>query len=431
MGPDGLIRPWSWPCFSRIPVALLLAFAACDAPPAPTGTLHTDSAGIRIATVVTPLGGAGEGWTVDELLAEIGAIDGPPEYQFADLVAAVRLGNGDIVVADRGASELRSYDAGGTFRWRAGREGEGPGEFRRLDFLGRTAGDSLVTYDPMLLRLQIFGPGGQLSRTFRTELPRDIGSPGGSAPDRVVGVADGRLIVRFVELDDEAVPGIARWIDYRLVAVDLTDGSTTSLILVDGEEVELRVGDGGGYSEEPYAFGNMPEFGAAAGTVAVIDTEAYQVRLVSPLDGAVEQIIRREVAPRAVTDAVFEAELEGIVRMVFPNPDAAPAEQVDGLRQMWRGFARAPLLPVLRSVHVDARDNVWVAPFHLAGADPAPFDVFAPDGTWLGTVALPMGMARAYIHYRSPYMEIGEDYVLGVWTDELDVQYVRMYRLTK
>ncbi len=419
-------------CVSAVlSTTLLLTAAACDTQPVPTGTLHTDSAGIRIATAITPLAGPGEAWTAGELLAEIGTIDGPPEYQFADVVAAVRLDNGDIVVADRGASEIRSYDAEGTFQWRAGREGEGPGEFRRLDFLGRMAGDSLVTYDPMLLRIQVFGPGGRLSRTFRAELPRDVGSPGGSAPDRAVGVADGRLIVRFVELDDDAVPGIARWIDYRLVAVDLTDGSTTSLIVVDGEEVDLRVGDGNGYSEEYYVFGNMPEFGAAAGTVAVIDTEAYRVRLASPLDGAVERIIRREVSPRAVTDAVFEAELDGIVEMVFSTPDAAPAEEVDMFRRRWRGYTRAPVLPVLRSVHVDAQGHVWVAPFHLAGADPAPFDVFAPDGTWLGTVALPPGLVRAYIHYRSPYMEIGEDYVLGVWTGQLDVQYVRMYRLNR
>ena len=114
------------PYFSCLSATLLLIAAGCDAPPTPTGTLHTDSAGIQIATAVTPLRSAGEGWTVGELLAEIGNVDGPPEYQFADVVAAVRLDNGDIVVADRGASELRSYDAEGNFRWRVGRGGRGP-----------------------------------------------------------------------------------------------------------------------------------------------------------------------------------------------------------------------------------------------------------------------------------------------------------------
>ncbi len=59
------------------------------------------------------------------------------------------------------------------------------------------------------------------------------------------------------------------------------------------------------------------------------------------------------------------------------------------------------------------------------------FEVFAPDGTWLGSVELPPGLERGFIQYQAPYMEIGTDYVLGVWRDELDVQYVRMYRLNR
>ena len=408
--------------------AILLAATACDSAPDFTHTIHTDSAGISIATAVTPLWGPGEGWTVEaEPFVEIGTVSGAPEYQLANVAAAVRLSNGDIVVADRGASELRRYDAEGVFLWSTGREGEGPGEFESLDFLGTMPGDSLVTYDWELLRIQVFDPGGRLVRTLRAELPSDVGSAGGSAPDRAVGVVDGRLIVRFAEMAGGTTTGIVRWIDYRLVALDLTDGSATSLIVVGGEEVEVVRRDDGGLADSRYVFGNMPEFGAAAGRVAVIDTEAWRVRLVSPLDGSIKRIVRREVAPREATDAVYEAHMEGIVGMVAQT--GAPAEQVDFVRRMWSEYPRAPTLPVLRSVHVDAAGHVWLAPYYVAGADPPPFEVFAPDGTWLGTVALPPGLERGFIQYQAPYMEIGTDYVLGVWKDELDVQYVRLYRL--
>ena len=60
--------------------------------------------------------------------------------------------------------------------------------------------------------------------------------------------------------------------------------------------------------------------------------------------------------------------------------------------------------------------------------DPPPFEIHAPDGTWLGSVALPPGLERGFIQYQAPYMEIGTEYVLGVWRDELDVQYVRLHR---
>ena len=132
-----------------------------------------------------------------------------------------------------------------------------------------------------------------------------------------------------------------------------------------------------------------------------------------------------------MTDALFEAHLDGIARIAFADPESAPPEQLSGLKQMWRGFPRAPTVPVLRSVHMDVQGNLWVAPFYLAGAEPPPFEVFAPDGTWLGSVALPPGLDRGFIQYQAPYMEIGADYVLGVWNDELDVPYVRMYRLRK
>ena len=411
---------------------ILLTAAACDTAPAPVHTMHTDSAGIPIATVVEPLWGPGEGWTVpDEPLVEIGTVDGPLEYQFGEVVAAARLSNGDIVVADRTASELRSYDATGDFKWRAGRFGQGPGEFESLDFVGTTAGDSLVTYDERLMRVQLFDADGRVVRSFDLRTQRfdaddagDVPSPEDlSGPDRAVGVVGRYLIVRFMELGDQRTSGVVRWIDERPVAVALGDGSATYLIVVGGEEVMMR----GGRRQGRYVFSNYPEFGASAGRVAVIDTGAWSIRVLSPVDGTIERIVRRDLEPREVTGAVFEEHLAGIMDMV----GNVPREAIDRVEQIWRDHPRAPVLPVLRSIHVDATGNLWVAPYYLAGAEPPPFEIHAPDGTWLGSVSVPPGLQRAFIQYQAPYMEIGEDYILGVWTDDLDVQYVRMYELRK
>ena len=408
---------------------ILLTTAACDTAPAPIHTIHTDSAGIPIVTSVAPQWGSGDGWTVDaEPLVEIGTVTGAPEYQFSDVVAAVRLSNGNIVVADRGASELRTYDAAGTFQWVVGRGGEGPGEFRSLDFLGTTAGDSLVTYDRRLLRMQLFDGDGGLGRTIRVALPRGDAAPGGSAPDKAVGLADGHLVVRFIEESSNTGTGILRWLNERIVAVDLKDGSAAALIVAPGPQVDAKPRDGGGVYRDRYMFNKTPQFGAAADAVAVIDTEAWSVQVLSPVDGTTERIVRREIVPIESTDAHVESHVQGILDLL---PDDAPAEQVDFVEQMWRGYRRAPALPVLRSVHVDAAGNLWLAPYYLTGADPPPFEIHAPDGTWLGSVSVPPGLQRAFIPYQDPYMEIGEDYILGVWTDDLDVQYVRMYGINK
>ena len=411
---------------------IFMAGAGCDSASPRIHTMHADSAGIAIATAVEPLWGPDEGWTVESgPLLEIGTVTGAPEYQFTDVVAAVRLSNGDIVVAERAASELRRYDAAGNFLWRAGRSGEGPGEFRSLDFVGITAGDSLVTYDGALLRAQLFDPQGRVARSHRVAITEGEAAGQVTLADKAVGVVDGLLIMRFIDPGDEVPIGVVRWPLERVAALDLADGAVRSLIVVPGEEQVVRAREEEGLSQRTVVFFKGPEYGAGAGRLAVIDTEAWSVRLISPHDGATTAVFRREVVPREATAALFELHLDGIVELVFPEPGQTAAEDVDGLRRMWRGRPRAPYLPVLRSIHVDGTGHLWLQPYYVAGADPPPFEILAPDGTWLGGVTLPPGLHRAFIQYQAPYMEIGDDYVLGVWTDELDVQYVRMYRIDK
>lgn len=413
-------------------MAISVAVAGCDSASPPVHTIHTDSAGIPIATAVEPLWGAGEGWTVEpEPLLEIGTVTGAPEYMFTDVVAPVRLSNGDIVVAERAASELRSYDAAGNFQWRAGRSGEGPGEFRSLDFVGTTAGDSLVTYDGALLRAQLFDPQGRMERSYRVAISEGEVAGRATMADKAVGVVEGLLVVRFNESGDEVPTGVVRWPLERLAALDLADGAVRSLIVLPGYEAYVEAREEEGVSHGYYAFSKGPEYGAGAGRLAVIDTEAWSVRLISPHGGATTAVLRRDVPPRAATAALFDLHLDGIVKMAFADPEQAATEDVERVRRMWRGFPRAPRLPVLRSIHVDGAGHLWLQPYYVAGAEPSPLEILAPDGTWLGSVSLPPGLRRAFIQYQAPYMEIGDDYVLGVWTDELDVQYVRMYRINK
>ncbi len=430
-GPAATPATRGWSCM-WLGVAATLAALACEPGAIPAPVVRSDSAGIPIATVTAPAWGPGEGWTVQpEPLVAIGTVTGAPEYQFADVAAAVRLANGDIVVADGGAHELRAYDPTGAFRWATGRFGEGPGEFQSLDFVGVFAGDSLVTYDNALVRVQVFDAHGAPVRTLRVALAHDEAEQQTAVPDKVVGVVGDQLVFRFVEYGDDMPTGIVRWPLERVVALDLADGSTRSLMLVPGHEAEVTVREGGRYSIASYVFFKGPEFGAGAGRVAMIDTEAWSVRLASPRDGAIDAIVRRDVVPLEATAALLDLHLDGIVKIAFPDPDQAAPEDVDGLRRMWRERPRATTLPVLRSVHVDATGHVWLQPYFVAGAEPPPFEVHAPDGTWLGAVSLPQGLDRAFVQYQTPYLEIGADYVLGVWKGELDVQQVRMYRIAK
>jgi hypothetical protein len=76
----------------------------------------------------------------------------------------------------------------------------------------------------------------------------------------------------------------------------------------------------------------------------------------------------------------------------------------------------------VEGVRVDALGNVWLAEPRLLGTEPGSWIVFDAEGRQLGTVAMPAGF--------DPY-EIGPDYVLGLWKDELDVEHIRLYSLHK
>ena len=71
----------------------------------------------------------------------------------------------------------------------------------------------------------------------------------------------------------------------------------------------------------------------------------------------------------------------------------------------------------------DQVDNLWVGRRMARPGRTEYFDVFDVNGHWLSTVHLPsdLGLVR----------EIGEDFVLAVWWDDLGVPYVRLYRLVK
>ena len=58
-------------------------------------------------------------------------MDGEDPYLFRYAWDATKLSDGRIVVADRSTSELRVFDAAGTYLATWGGLGEGPGEFPR------------------------------------------------------------------------------------------------------------------------------------------------------------------------------------------------------------------------------------------------------------------------------------------------------------
>jgi len=80
-----------------------------------------------------------------------------------------------------------------------------------------------------------------------------------------------------------------------------------------------------------------------------------------------------------------------------------------------------PTHPFFDALLIDATGHVWTRQSSVGSATRS-WLVFDPGGIWLGTVSVP-GSLRI--------TDIGRDYVLGVYRDDLDVQSVRLYKLDR
>ncbi len=361
--------------------------------------------------------GPGEGWTVSaEPLVRIGAVDGPREQLLDGVVGAVRMSDGDIVLGEWTTGELRRYDPEGTLVWRAAGQGEGPGEHRMLAFAGLIPGDTVVTWDRRLNRVQLFDPDGGPVRAFRVEAP---GS--GALPTGVIGVSGRHLVLTFNAGGAEPEDGIVRWPAVRIATLSLEDGGVRVVMDVPGREVRADANEEFVQVME-YPFGKGPRYSVSAGRLVVVDTERFAVRSVSLDDGAVTAILRRDEPVRAVTDE----DVDAYVEWMTAGSVAAGLHVPPGLREQ----PMAPTLPALTSIHLDAAGNLWVEPHSRRGSQVPPFQVYTPDGEWLGTVSVPPGLEQENLGLPVRF-EIGDDYILGVWRDELEVEYVRMYGLVK
>lgn len=131
------------PTLRPLPLLAALVLGACAAPP------ETEGPG------TLPVLTLGTGPTL-----EIGVVEGDENYAFQDVTSVLRLASGNLVVADRGASDLSLYDASGAFVRRWGGRGEGPGEFRNLVRLYPLGPDSLQALDGFTGQLAVFDTAG-------------------------------------------------------------------------------------------------------------------------------------------------------------------------------------------------------------------------------------------------------------------------------
>ncbi len=343
-------------------------------------------------------------------LVDIGTAEGDPAHELQFASSAIRLGDGRIIVANAGTDELRAYAPDGVHLWSVGREGEGPGEFRNLGWVRRYRGDSLMTYDRSLHRLSVFTTDGEFGRIARLESRADGLSPAAVAP-----LEDGTVVVHASGvITPQASPGIHR-LPGRLLRYspegeilnEIADAPGPEWVM--DEEFKTLARRPFTTDFEQAVYGSRIYYGFA---------RTWEILAADP-SGATQTIIRLARSPEELTPdhvaAYQDAQLERLRR--FGREDLMPRE-----RRRVESLPYPSQLPAYRRLLTDRRGHLWVEVHQgLGGADRL-FVIFDPEGGLLGRLRLP-GDLEVY--------EIGEDYVLARWRDELDVEHVRLYRLER
>ncbi len=139
--------------------------------------------------------------------------------------------------------------------------------------------------------------------------------------------------------------------------------------------------------------------------------ESWEIGVYSP-DGALTHLFRRDEPNRPFTEEIEEE----------PEPDPGPQSDPNALFEAFEASMPIPeTFPAYRSFMVSDDGSLWVLNYLYPSEQPS-WEVFRHDGRYLGAVETPMG-ARV--------MQIGDDFVLVIWRDELGIEQVRMFELIK
>jgi hypothetical protein len=394
-------------------VISLLAFflAGCGGEQEAIGTFSIrDSLGIRIIENDPGVAAAAIGWRVDPEPALIIGSEESPKQALSNPLRPVRLEDGRILFAHLAGPELRIYDARGNLSAIVGGPGEGPGEFRAVGAPSVLGGDSILVWDQNLHRGSVFGSEGHFIRTFT--LPEHL------YPFRVLAAfRDGTLLV------ERGIPDFPSHLPYATTILSFFSRA--------GEERAnlgpLPVNACGSPSRCTVTwFGPIAVRRVHGDRFYYGYPDRYEIRVFRK-SGELDGIIRSAADRIPITPASLEAYKAYILHQ---DPAQSPERVEDR-------FGAQPIpehMPAFRDFLIDASGHLWVRefsgvepifhefsriPFPFPDA-PTPWAIFDEGGVYIGTLRLPS---------RLSVTDIGADYVLGVFTDELGVQTVRMYTL--
>jgi hypothetical protein len=162
-------------------------------------------------------------------------------------------------------------------------------------------------------------------------------------------------------------------------------------------------------------FGRYPQYAVFGIGFFHGSNDSYEIEFIDNT-GQLLRSLRRPVPNMEVTSADVEAYKQEQI-------ENAGDERQRQINQTLLDAVTFPdAFPAYSSFLADARGNLWVSVYRRPGDDQPRWIVFDRDGRALGEVQTPE---------RFRIFQIGADFVLGSWADDLDVQHVLMFELLK
>jgi hypothetical protein len=388
-----------------LPLCCAVLAACQDTGARPNAAIIRDSAGVKIVENARPAWGGASAWHVAAApTVTIGEVEGDAPYLLSRVLAATRLSDGRVVILDGGTQQLRYFDGDGAHLQSRGGAGDGPGEFRGALHLFRMTGDSLLVADVLASRFTVLDDVGQFVTSYSAGVGR------ASAFGRF---ASGRLAVtRSADPVLAVATGHVR-VPLNVLAFNPGESAADTVARLPGGE-EYRAEVGRGIANYAVPFGRRPVTFVHGEHLYVGSGDAFEIEIVRE-DGTLERIVRAAVAVPAVSPQHRERWRDEQLRGASDSRRAA-------IERLLRDVPSPAVMPAYSALHVDADANLWIRPFAPPGEEALDWFVFDAEDRWLGLVTMPP---------RLTVMEIGRDYVLGVYRDALDVEHVRLHDLVR
>jgi hypothetical protein len=364
-----------------------------------------------------------ETWSVvGEPRLVIGVLDGDEEYEFVDITAAARQSDGDLVVADAGSRTVRLYGPDGTFKRMLGGAGAGPGEFQNPTQILVQGSDSIAVWDDQAYRITRFDSAGNLAGIYSFSRERIAGAV---APPLYPGagtlLAGEELLVRLIEKSEknQDFPSAVRFrpksgalrVSTELSPVD------TVMFFGDVEQVFVDAPWGPQAVVPPLARHTSIAAQPTEARTCIGEQVAAEVRCFDP-NGDVT-VVRWEAQPIPVRgDEPEIGSWRDETRQLY-GQKLSQAE----VRQLISQVPVPTEQPPYSHLVLDWDGNLWVArgPTLSGGSEGTEYLVFDRAGEFLGPVLVPPVRV----------LEIGADYLIAARQDELEIQYLQVFEITK